>query len=163
LEESTVAFCDRVVSHQGVQGPPEALFMGYGMRVVDGSVEHSCVADQSSCANAVLDVLARFPQHPRAGVWRACLERWADWVIREFVAANGGIGVGILGPKWNPIREYWCATSLFATSLFKLAMLGGKDAYAQHGLRALEWLSRFDYENVEIPTFLECAPEVILY
>jgi hypothetical protein len=86
-------FCDRVVNHQGVQGPPEALMMGYSMQVRDGMVCNACVADQASIAAAVLETIALRPNHPRAAVW----------------------------------------------------------------------LARFDYTKAEIPTFTDCAPEVILY
>ena len=163
LEAGTFAYCDRVMSHQGVQGPPEALYMGYGVRVVHGVVDCCCVADQASVANGVLDTIAMYKDHPRAARWLASIERWADWVIREFATQTGGIGVGVLGHKWNPIPEYWCATSLFATSLFKLAVLTGKEDYLKRAMAALDWLARFDHTAVEIPKFTECAPEVILY
>ncbi len=157
------AFCDRVVDHQGVQGPPEALMMGYGLKVHDGMVGHACVADQGSIAAAVVDTIALSPQHPRAAVWQAAIVRWADWVLANFAKDNGGIGVGIYCHQWNPITEYWCATSLTTGVLFPLARLTGDAQYAQAGLRSLDWLARFDYTKVEIPTFTDCAPEVILY
>lgn len=157
------AFCDRVVEHQGVQGPPEALMMGYGLKVRDGMVCHACVADQASLASAVLDTVAMRPAHPRAGAWRASIERWADWVLANFASDNGAIGVGIFCHKWNPIPEYWCATSLTTSVLLELARLTGNERYAKAGLAGLDWLARFDYTKVEIPTFADCAPEVILY
>jgi hypothetical protein len=89
--------------------------------------------------------------------------RWADWVLANFTQANGGIGVGIYCHQWNPITEYWCATSLTAGVLFPLARFTGNAKYAQAGLRSLDWLAHFDYTKVEIPTFTDCAPEVILY
>ena len=49
---------DRVVAHQGMQGPPEALMMGYGLNVRNGMVCHACVADQASIAEAVLETVA---------------------------------------------------------------------------------------------------------
>jgi hypothetical protein len=157
------AFCDRVVAHQGVQGPPEALMMGYGLNVRDGLVCHSCVADQASVAEAVVDTIATSPQHPRANAWQAAIVRWSDWVLANFARDNGAIGVGIFCHKWNPIPEYWCATSLTAGVLFPLARLTGDARYAQAGLRSLDWLAHFDYTKVEIPKFTDCAPEVILY
>lgn len=157
------AFCDRVVEHQGVQGPPEALMMGYGLKVRDGLVCHACVADQASIAEAVVDTIAMAPWHPRAAVWQAAIVRWADWVLANFARENGGIGVGIFCHKWNPIPEYWCATSLTTGVLFPLARLTGEARYVQAGLRSLDWLARFDYTKVEIPKFTDCAPEVILY
>ncbi len=157
------AFCDRVVEHQGVQGPPEALMMGYGLKVRDGQVCHACVADQACIASAVVDTIALRPQHPRAAIWQAAIVRWADWVLANFARDNGAIGVGIYCHKWNPIPEYWCATSLTASVLFPLARLTGDIRYTQAGLRSLDWLAHFDYTKVEIPTFTNCAPEVILY
>jgi hypothetical protein len=157
------AFCERVVEHQGVQGPPEALMMGYGLKVRDGMVSHACVADQACIAIAVVDTIAMAPQHPRAATWQAAIVRWADWVLANFAKDNGAIGVGIFSHKWNPISEYWCATSLTAGTLFPLARLTGDARYAQAGLRSLDWLAHFDYTKVEIPTFTDCAPEVILY
>lgn len=157
------AFCDRVVEHQGVQGPPEALMMGYNLKVRNGMVDCACVADQASIAEAVVDTIAMSPQHPRAVVWQAAIVRWADWVLANFAKDNGAIGVGIYGHQWNPIPEYWCATSLTAGVLFPLARLTGDARYAQAGLRSLDWLAHFDYTKVEIPTFTECAPEIILY
>lgn len=157
------AFCDRVLAHQGVQGPPEALMMGYGLQVRDGMVQHACVADQASIAAAVLETVALRPKHPRAAAWQAAIERWADWVIANFAQPNGGIGVGIFCHKWNPISEYWCATSLFSSVLFKLARLTGKAEYERRGLASLDWLARFDHNLVEIPRFTDCAPEVVLY
>jgi len=157
------AFCERVVAHQGVQGPPEALMMGYGLNVRDGMVCHACVADQASVAEAALETVALMPDHPRATVWRGAIERWADWVLANFAKENGAVGVGIFSHQWKPIPEYWCATSLTAGVLFPLARLTGEARYAEAGLRSLEWLGRFDYTRVEIPTFTNCAPEVILY
>jgi len=157
------AFCDRVVEHQGVQGPPEALMMGYGLKTKDGTVFHACVADQASIALAVLDTVALRPGHPRAAVWLGAIERWAGWVLANFARDNGAVGVGIFCHQWNPIPEYWCATSLTAGVLFSLARLTGNARYAEAGLRSLDWLGRFDYTKVEIPTFTDCAPEVILY
>jgi hypothetical protein len=103
------------------------------------------------------------PEHPRASVWQAAIVRWADWVLANFARDNGAIGVGIFSHQWNPIPEYWCATSLTAGVLFPLARLTGDARYAEAGLRSLDWLARFDYTKVEIPTFTDCAPEVILY
>jgi len=163
LQRGIVAFCERVVDYQGVQGPAEALYMGYGVKVKDGLPEHSCVADQASTANALLDAVETFPQHPRVAVWLACVRRWADWVLREFALANGGVGVGIFGHRWNPIPEYWCATSLFASALFKLARLTGESLYRERALASLDWLARFDHLHVEIPKFEDCPTEVILY
>jgi len=163
LLASAYAFCDRVVEHQGVQGPPEALMMGYGLKVRDGLVCHACVADQASIAEAVVDTIAMSPEHPHAAVWQAAIVRWADWVLANFAKGNGAIGVGIFSHQWNPIPEYWCATSLTAGTLFPLARLTGEARYAEAGLRSLDWLAHFDYTKVEIPTFTDCAPEVILY
>ncbi len=163
LQRGIVAFCDRVVDYQGVQGPAEALFMGYGIKVKDGLPEHSCVADQASTANALLDAVETFPQHPRASLWLACVRRWADWVLREFALPNGGVGVGILGHRWNPIPEYWCATSLFASALFKLARLTQEALYRERALASLDWLACFDHLRAEIPRFEDCPTEVILY
>ena len=157
------AFCGRVVEHQGVQGPPEALMMGYGLKVENGMVFHACVADQASIAEAVVDTVALRPDHPGAASWLNAIKRWADWVLANFARDNGAIGVGIFCGKWNPILEYWCATSLTAGVLFPLARLTGDDKYAQAGLRSLDWLARFDYTKVEIPIFTDCPPEVILY
>lgn len=157
------SFCDRVVSHQGVQGPAEALMMGYGLHIRDGMVCHACVADQASVAAAVLETIALRPSHPRVAVWQAAMERWTDWVLANFAQSNGGIGVGIFGHKWNPIPEYWCATSLTTGVLFHLTRLTGNDRYRQAALAGLDWLARFDYRRVEIPSFTDCAPEVILY
>ena len=157
------AFCDRVVEHQGVQGPPEALMMGYGLKIENGLPVHACVADQASIAEAVVETVELCPGHERAGVWRASIERWADWVLANFAKENGAIGVGIYCHQWNPISEYWCATSLTTAVLFVLARITGNDRYAQAGLRSLGWLGQFDYRHVEIPTFTDCAPEVVLY
>lgn len=157
------AFCDRVVYHQGIQGPAEALMMGYGLKVKDGQVCHACVADQASVAMAVLETIALRPKHPRVAEWLSAIERWADWVLANFAKDNGAIGVGIFCHKWNPIDEYWCATGLMASALFKLAEITGNAEYAQRGLSSLDWLGRFDYTKVEIPTFTDCAPEVVLY
>jgi hypothetical protein len=163
LLAAAYAFCDRVIEHQGVQGPPESLMMGYGLKMRDGMVCHACVADQASIAIAVVDTIAMSPEHPRASVWQAAIVRWADWVLANFARDNGAIGVGIFSHQWNPIPEYWCATSLTAGVLFPLARLTGDARYAEAGLRSLDWLARFDYTKVEIPTFTDCAPEVILY
>ncbi|MHB9133771.1 MAG: hypothetical protein ACYDBB_22125 [Armatimonadota bacterium] len=157
------AFCDRVVEHQGVQGPPEALMMGYGLRVRDGMVQHACVADQASIALAVLDTVALRPTHPHAAGWLAAIERWAGWVLANFTQPNGGIGVGIFCHQWNPLPEYWCATSLATAVLFALRRQTGKAAYADPALAGLDWLARFDYTAVDIPRFTDCAPEVALY
>jgi len=157
------AFCDRVVRHQGVQGPPEALMMGYEMVVKDGVPSCACVADQASIASAVVDTVMSRPDHPRAGAWRECIERYADWVLANFIAPSGAIGVGIFGHQWNPITEYWCATSLAGSVIFKLARLTGRSDYEQAALGALGWLAQFDHTKVEIPTWTDCAPEVALY
>jgi Glycosyl hydrolase family 76 len=163
LEGGAFAFCSRVVGYQGVQGPPEALFMGYGLKIENGMVELSCIADQASIANAVLETFEQFPNHSDAPAWRQCVVSWTDWVLANFVQANGGVGVGIFNHQWNPIKEYWCATSLFTATLFKLARLLGPDRYLAQAMKGLDWLSQFDFFNADIPKFADVPANIILY
>lgn len=163
LKAGIAAFSDRVRTHQGVQGPPEALFMGYGLHVLNGTVAHACVADHASSANAVLDTVRLMPNHPHANDWLECIERWAGWVLKEFRSPDGAIGVGVFCHEWNPIPAYWCATSLFSASLLRLATQTGKAVYADAGRKGLDWLATFDYTQSTIPNFSTSSNGVLLY
>lgn len=157
------AYNDRVVSTQGVQGYPEALLMRYGLERKNGQIKHSCVADQASVANAALEVLAALPDHPHRAGWLECLTAWADWVLREFPGPDGGMGVGVLAYEWNPMEVYWCATSLFSASLFRLHLLTGKEAYRKQAMESLDWLARFSFSDAVIPDFQTSPGGVMLY
>ena len=109
------------------RGMPECLYMGYGLKVFNGVIELSCVADQAAVANAVLEACL-FAQDPLAiDRWRQCIVDWVDWVkanfLNTYADGSASVGVGVFAHMWNPINPYWCATALFATSLFKLARL----------------------------------------
>jgi hypothetical protein len=163
LLEGAYAFCDLVVHHQGQQGPPETLMMGYCAEVVDGKLSCACVADQASIASAVVHTIMARPSHPNADKWLNTIELYANWVIDNFTSPNGAFGVGIFSFEWNPILEYWCATSLASSVMFRLAKITGKEKYATAALGALNWLAQFDHTKVEIPMWEECAPEVAIY
>lgn len=160
---SLAAFNDRVVSTQGVQGFPEALLMRYGLQRRDGQIKHSCVADQASVANAALAVIEALSDHPHRQSWIDALTTWADWVLKEFPGPDGGMGVGVLAYDWNPMNVYWCATSLFSASLFRLHRLTGIEAYYTQASQSLDWLAQFAFSEAIIPDFQTSPGGVMLY
>jgi hypothetical protein len=78
--------------------------MGYGQKVSSsGLVELSCVADQASIANAVLEA-CNFAQDQSAILrWQSCIVTWVEWILGNFANSDGSVGVGIYGGEWNPI------------------------------------------------------------
>lgn len=163
LQAGIAAFCDRVQSTQGIQGAEDALFMGYGLRRRDGMIEHSCVADQGSSANAVLDAVRILGDHPNREGWLQTIERWVGWVRREFIGPDGGIGSGTVSFEWNPMPVYWCATTLFTAALFRLARLTGRSDDVEEAMDGLGWLARFDFAKAVIPDFSTSPGGVLLY
>lgn len=163
IAASLAAFCERVVSTQGIQGVPEALFMGYGLQRKAGCIRHSCVADQASVANAVLEVAAAFPEHAQRTRWLQAIQTWSDWVAQEFSGPGGGIGVGILSHEWNPMETYWCATSLYCASQFRMASIADAPAALERAMSSFDWLSRFDFSAAVIPDFSTSPGGVLLY
>jgi len=163
LRAGIAAFCERVQATQGIQGSEDALFMGYGLRRRDGMIEHSCVADQASCANAVLDAVRVLEDHPDREGWLQTVKRWVAWVRREYIGPDGGIGSGVVSFEPNPMKTYWCASSLFSASLFRLGRLTGDGELIEQALAGLGWLARFDYSEAIIPDFSSTPGGVLFY
>lgn len=163
VEAGIAAFCERVYRTRGIQGAPEALFMGYGLDHRNGLIKHSCVADQCSVANAVLDAVSALTTHSNQRAWLETIETWATWVQSEFAGPDGGIGVGIFNYQWNPMKVYWCATTLFTAACFRLTRLTGSESYRATALAGLDWLARFDFRESIIPDFNSVPGGALLY
>jgi hypothetical protein len=168
LLRGAFAYCDRVVSSQGLQGYPKSLYMGYGLQVSNGMIELSLVADQSAIANAVLEACLFAQDDTAIAGWTQCIEDWAAWVTANFVNYNAdgsaSVGVGVLNAQWNPINPYWCATALFTTTMFKLARLTDPNQmYSSLGLQGLQWVSSYPYQNATTPLFSSLPACIVLY
>lgn len=157
-------FNGRMMQFQGVHWP-EMLDMGYGYnRDANGVVNCSCVADNASSANGMLEVVRRFPHLPETGEVLASVRRFLDYCRDSFLTDRGVMGVGVLNHQVNPegMREYWCANALIIPTLIRYAELTGEAEYGDAAVPMIEYISTFDYKNTLWGEWTKSAPQQIL-
>lgn len=157
-------FNTRMLEFQGVHWP-DMLDMGYGYnRDEKGMVNCSCVADNASSANGMLEGLRYFPHLPENPAVITGLRRFIDYCLASFLTDRGVMGVGVLGHKVNPegMREYWCANSLFAATLIRFATITGESKYFDAAVPLIEYIATFDYKNTLWGEWTKSAPQQIL-
>ncbi len=73
----------RMMQYQGVNYP-DMLDMGYGYdRDANGMVNCSCVADNASTANGMLEAVHRFPHLPENPEVLASVKRFIDYCLKH--------------------------------------------------------------------------------
>jgi len=157
-------FNGRMIQYQGVHYP-EMLDMGYGYnRDAEGMVNCSCVADNASSANGMLEGVRYFPHLPENAEVLASVKRFIDHCLENYLTDKGVMGVGVLNHQVNPegMREYWCADSLFAATLIRYAKLTGETRYYDAAVPMIEYISTFDYKNTLWAEWTKSAPQQIL-
>ena len=157
-------FNDRMMEYQGVHWP-DMLDMGYGyIRDENGMVNCSCVADNASSANAMLEVVRCFPHLPENPEVLDSVRRYIDHCLENYLTDKGVMGVGVLNHKVNPegMWEYWCAAALFTSTLVRYADLTGETKYYDAAVPLVEYISTFDYKNTLWREWKESAPQQIL-
>lgn len=156
----------RMMAFQGVHWP-DMFDMGYGYnRDAKGMVNCSCVADNASTANGMLEVIGHFPHLPETPQARASVRRFLDYCLGHFLTDQGVMGVGVLGHQVNPenMREYWCANALFAATLIRYAQVSGETRYYDAAAPLIEYIATFDYRHTLWDEWTRCAPQqIILY
>lgn len=159
-------FNDRMMDYQGAHHP-DMFDMGYGYKInAEGIVHCSCVADNASTANGMLAGVRQFPHLPENPKVLASIKRYLDHCLENYLTDKGVMGVGVLDYKINPegMREYWCADSLFASTLIQYAELTGETAYYDAAVPMIEFISTFDYKNTIWGEWAKSAPQqIILY
>ncbi len=157
-------FNDRMMRYQGVHYP-DMFDMGYGYnRDAKGMVNCSCVADNASTVNGMLDAVKYFPHLPENPAVLASIQRWLDHCLRHYRTDKGVMGVGVLNHQVNPegMKEYWCADALFTASLIRYADLTGETRYYDAAVPMVEYLATFDYRNTLWEEWTKSAPQQIL-
>src|ERR1019366_7845769 len=97
------------MEYQGVNWP-EMFDMGYGYnRDAQGMVNCSCVADNASTANGMLEVVCSFPHLPENLQVLAGVKLYLDHCLKNFRTSKGLMGVGVLNHKVNEpgLEEHW--------------------------------------------------------
>ncbi|MBP6507742.1 MAG: hypothetical protein KA257_09270 [Opitutaceae bacterium] len=158
------AFNSRMMKFQGVHHP-DMFDMGYGYEFDEkGLVNCSCVADNASTANGMLEVVRVFPHLPENPQVLASVKRYIDHCLKHYLTDKGVMGVGILNHKSNPegMKEYWCADSLFAAVLINYADLSGETRYYDVAVPLIEYISTFDYKKTLWEEWTKAAPQQIL-
>jgi hypothetical protein len=157
-------FNGRMMEYQGVHWP-DMLDMGYGYnRNAEGVVNCSCVADNASSANGMLEVVRQFPHLPENREVLASVRRYLDHCLDNYLTPKGVMGVGVLNHVVNPsdMWEYWCADALFVSTLIRYADLTGVTKYYDAAVPMVEYISTFDYKNTLHREWKDAAPQQIL-
>ena len=129
-----------------------------------GMVNCSCVADNASSANGMLEGVLCFPHLPENAAVLASVKRFIDHCLNNYLTDKGVMGVGVLNHKVNPegMREYWCADALFASTLIHYADLTGETKYYDAAVPMIEYIATFDYKNTLWAEWTKSAPQQIL-
>jgi len=157
-------FNDRMMKFQGVHWP-EMYDMGYGYnRDAKGMVNCSCVADNASTANGMLEAVRYFPHLPENPQVLASLKVFLDHCLKHYLTSQGVMGVGVVNHKINEpgLEEYWCANALFAAGLIRFADLTGETSYYDAAVPMIEYISTWDYKNNILGEWTKSAPQQIL-
>jgi len=157
-------FNRRMMLFQGVHWP-DMFDMGYGYnRDAQGMVNCSCVADNASTANGMLEGLRYFPHLPENPSVRASLKRFLDHCLEKYLTSKGVMGVGVVNHRINEpgLEEYWCANALFAAALIRFADLTGEESYYDAAVPMIEYISTWDYKNNILGEWTKSAPQQIL-
>ncbi|MFM1851481.1 MAG: hypothetical protein RIS54_1165 [Verrucomicrobiota bacterium] len=157
-------FHDRMMDYQGV-AYPDMFDMGYGYkRNAENVPQCSCVADNASTANGLLEGVRCFPHLPENPKVLASVKRYLDHCLENYLTDKGVMGVGILDYRANPkgMEEYWCADALFAAALIHYADLTGDEKYYDAAVPMVEYISTFDYKNTLWGEWSKSAPQQIL-
>lgn len=157
-------FNNRMMQYQGVHYP-DMFDMGYGYNLDEkGVVNCSCVADNASTANGMLEGVRRFPHLPENPAVLASVKRFLDHCLANYLTDKGVMGVGILNHQVNPdgMSEYWCADALFGAALIHYAEITGDTAYYDAAVPLIEYISTFDYKNTLWGEWNKSAPQQIL-
>ena len=157
------SFCNLMLSLQGVHYP-DMYDMGYGYDLdANGMVNCSCVADCCSVARAIIDTINAYPDYPKNREYIGSIKAFVDHTLNNYVTDKGVIGVGILGHQINPMKEYWCANSLFSQVLISFAGIAGESKYYEAAEAPMEFLAAFDYRNTDWAEWKTSPAEMILY
>lgn len=157
-------YLNRMMEYQGVHYS-DMFDMGYGyQRNAENVPLCSCVADNASTANGMLEGVRCFPHLPENPKVLASVKRYLDHCLNHYITDKGVMGVGILDYKVNPkgMQEYWCADSLFASTLIRYADLTGETKYYDAAVPMIEYLATFDYKNTLWGEWSKSAPQQIL-
>jgi hypothetical protein len=157
-------FNGRMMEYQGVHYP-DMFDMGYGYnRDARGMVSCSCVADNASTANGMLEGVRNFPHQPENPAVLASVRRYLDYCLQHFSSPRGVMGVGVLNHKINEpgLEEYWCPAALFAATLIRYADLTGEVKYYDAAVPMIEFISTNDYKNTLYREWRDGAPQQIL-
>jgi hypothetical protein len=157
-------FNARMMLFQGVHWP-EMFDMGYGYnRDASGMVNCSCVADNASSANGMLEGVRYFPHLPENPQVLASVKLYLDHCLKNFLTSKGVMGVGVVNHKINEpgLEEYWCADALFAAALIRYADLTGDAKYYDAAVPMIEYISTWDYKHNILGEWTKSAPQQIL-
>ena len=157
-------FNHRMMEFQGVHHP--AMFdMGYGYKFDDQwMVDCSCVADNASTANGMLESVRMFPHLPENPDVLASVKRNLDHCLTHYCSPRGVMGVGVLHHTVNEpgLEEYWCPAALFTSTLIRYADLTGESSYYDAAVPMVEYISTYDYKNTLYREWRDGAPQQIL-
>lgn len=157
-------FNKRMMEFQGVHWP-DMFDMGYGYdRDASGMVNCSCVADNASTANGMLEGVRVFPHLPENPQVLASVKRYLDHCLKHFTTDRGVMGVGVLNHKVNEpgLEEHWCPCGLFAATLIRYAELTGEAQYYDAAVPLIEYISTFDYKDTILAEWTKGAPQQVL-
>ena len=157
-------FNDRMMQYQGVHYP-EMFDMGYGYkRDANGVPNCSCVADNSSTVNGMLEGVRCFPHLPENPQVLASIKVFLDHCLKHYRTSKGVMGGGVFLHKIGGpgCEEYWCADSLFAANLIRYADLTGESQYYDAAVPMIEYLATFDYRKTYFKEWTHAGPQQIL-
>ncbi len=158
--EACRTWSDRMLRHQEGMTPRGAYYMNYHRR--PGEVKGQWfVADAGSIAMAVLATAARTKDAALRKRYIDSVRSYLRLTRDNYVRESGGITDGYFD-KWE--KEWWCSTALAGAAALQFVALTGEDEFRGMGLRAVDWLLRFEYwETRDLYKFEDGAPTTIFY
>lgn len=151
---------DRMLRHQERMIPRGAYYMNYHRKPGESQGEWF-VADCGSIAMGVLATAARSKDKALRQRYLDSVRAYLRLVVDNFVRDSGGVTDGYFN-KWD--KEWWCSSALFAAAALQFYGFTGEDEYRRAGLRAVDWLLKFEYaDTTDLYKFEDGAPTTIFY
>jgi hypothetical protein len=161
-----INWADGVILDQGKVLNPAAFDIGYGATNYS-KPKRWYIADASAIALALLSITRN--RHVEGEIRDKYIKsvcRYADYVMESWQNANGSVALGYENNNISPIKEYWCATSLFSAVLWNLYDATLDTKYKSAAVKACSWLLQYEYEKegeIDGTTFKDALPAYAFY
>ncbi len=140
---------DRIVAYQSAMIPRGAYYMNH-KRAPGQDQGQWNVADSGTIGMGVLATAMRCADRADRAFYLASVESFADLVLNNYVAPEGGISNGLWPIYSGP---WWCSSATAGSLLFRLHDATGNERYLKAAMGAMKWLLRQDFRELKPITF----------